>query len=507
MPSTTPFPIALYGHHLKYAVECIAKIFFPLRKFDFMLDPPTPPAGDNIILSFKTNVYVSTLTVITTLSGAVKTETRVAERLKIDTSREDKETCEGIFSDMLFLQLRALTGIDPPWGSQTGIRPVKKIQPLLRTGQDENAITRALTKQYHMHPDKIHLAYETAVTQEPLLAQTPKNSVSLYISIPFCPTRCHYCSFVSHSIESAARLIPDYVKALCRELAIWGEIVRALDVTVDTVYMGGGTPTVLEPADLTRIFETVEANFDLSHLREYCVEAGRPDTITPPKLEAMRAHGVSRLAVNPQTMQDSILENIGRRHTVAQVYDAFKMAREAGFHNINMDIIAGLPDDTPAGFSTTLDKILDLSPEGITIHALTLKRAATLYAEGERQLKNPVAAMVDEGKCRLEAAGYAPYYMYRQKNTLENLENVGYAREGFASLYNILIMDESQPIFGAGCGASTKITLPNGKIERVHNYKFPYEYVNNFEMLMEKKRGVYETAQQWREAGRDSVKK
>ena len=255
---------------------------------------------------------------------------------------------------------------------------------------------------------------------------------------------------------------------------------------MDTGYFRGGTPTAVTAAQWEQVLTAVQENFDLSHLREYCVEAGRPDTITSEKLQTLRRFGVDRISVKPLTMQDHVLDTSGSNQTTAHTVEAFRMARAAGFENINMDLIAGLPDDTPEGFHDTLEQILALDPDSITVHALTLKRAANLFAEGEQQVHNPVEQMVQESMRRLPEHGYAPYYMYRQKNTIDNQENVGYARAGKESLYNILIMDESQSIFGAGCGASTKLVEPCGRITRIHNYKFPYEYIRQFDQLMQK---------------------
>ena len=227
-------------------------------------------------------------------------------------------------------------------------------------------------------------------------------------------------------------------------------------------------------------------------MREYCVEAGRPDTITEEKLMVLKENGVNRISINPQTMSDEVLCNIGRRHTAKEIVEAYKMARRIGFDNINMDLIAGLPGDTPEGFHNTLDQVIALDPDSITVHTLTLKRAANMFSDGKSQLANPVREMVRDSICMLPKNGYRPYYMYRQKNTLDNQENVGYAKPGKESYYNMLIMDETQSIFGAGCAASTKLVEPNGMITRICNYKFPYEYIAQFEQLMEKKNQVFE---------------
>lgn len=289
--------------------------------------------------------------------------------------------------------------------------------------------------------------------------------------------------------------MPEYIRLLCRELEIWGELMQKLHVTVDTVYFGGGTPTSISAQEMEQLLQTVVRVFDLSQVREFCVEAGRPDTITREKLEVLKRYGVDRISVNPQTMEDDVLQRIGRKHTSAQIAEAFQLARKIGFSNINMDLIAGLPGDTPEGFHRTLQKVLALDPDSITVHTLTLKRAATLFSDSRSQIANPVREMVQDSIKLLPEHGYQPYYMYRQKNTIDNQENVGYAKAGKESYYNILIMDESQSIFGAGCAASTKIVEPCGRITRIHNYKFPYEYIRQFDQLMEKKQQVWEIYQ------------
>lgn len=456
-----PFPVAFSGHTLKYEIECICKIFLPMRKFTFLYDTTQLPADaeEGAVLILEQLGEQSRFWVQVQYRGQVMEQEQQFPACSPET---EKQLCEYRFSAMLFRLLEEITDLHPAWGLLTGIRPVKMVQ-------------------------------------QPLLEKTPKHGISLYVSIPFCPTRCSYCSFVSHSIAQAQNLIPAYLEKLCEELKIWGQLVREQELLVDTVYFGGGTPTSLTAAQLEQVLTAVQESFDLSHLREYCVEAGRPDTITSEKLQTLRRFGVDRISVNPQTMQDHVLETIGRKHTTAQTVEAFRMARAAGFENINMDLIAGLPDDTPEGFHDTLEQILALDPDSITVHALTLKRAANLFAEGEQQVHNPVEQMVQESMRRLPEHGYAPYYMYRQKNTIDNQENVGYARAGKESLYNILIMDESQSIFGAGCGASTKLVEPCGRITRIHNYKFPYEYIRQFDQLMQKKEQVREICERIRE--------
>lgn len=294
-------------------------------------------------------------------------------------------------------------------------------------------------------------------------------------------------------MDSAVKLMPDYIRLLSKELEIISQITVKLNLGIDTIYIGGGTPTSISAPQLKIIMDSVSANFDLSKVREYSVEAGRADTITPTKLKVIKDGGASRISVNPQTFNDEVLRIIGRQHTAQDTVNAFWNAREAGFDNINMDLIAGLPGDTFESFRKSLNKSMELSPESITVHTLTIKRSAKLYEEKpEYFCKTPAAEMADESIRVLPANGYLPYYLYRQKNTIENLENIGFAKKGFESLYNIFIMDETQTILGAGCAASTKIVGENGKITRIHNYKFPYEYINRFDELMKKKDEIYE---------------
>jgi oxygen-independent coproporphyrinogen-3 oxidase len=293
-------------------------------------------------------------------------------------------------------------------------------------------------------------------------------------------------------MDSAIKLMPEYVNALCRELEITGRIISETGTRIDTIYFGGGTPTSISADDIRTIMECVSKCFDLDNVREYSVEAGRPDTITEEKLRIIKEYGADRISVNPQTLNDDVLKVIGRQHTGEDFIHAYETARKIGFRNINTDLIAGLPTDTCESFCNTLDRIIDLDPESITVHTLTLKRAANLFEHSSENVSNPAVGMVDYSVKRLTESGYFPYYLYRQKNTVDNLENVGYSKKGYESYYNIFIMDETQTIIGTGCAASTKLVYPDGKISRIHNYKFPYEYIGRFEQLMEKKKEIVE---------------
>ncbi len=478
--------ICFIGNTFKYEVEAIVKLFLPPIKFSYLFEE-YPQGGDFCIVKREAENNGYRLSVTVSLGDS--TDSRDA--LKEGDFRDKEDEAE--LCGMLFEILKKLTGISPPWGSMTGIRPVKKVNELLEKGLDKQEIFKALKKRYSVSDEKLELAYLTAITQAESLKALDKRSYSLYISIPFCPSRCSYCSFVSHSIESpgAKKLLPQYTEKLCGELADIANIARELDLRLDTVYIGGGTPTTLSAEQLQAVMTAVQKNFDISKIREYTVEAGRSDTITEKKLEIIRDFGATRISVNPQTMNDSVLDAIGRRHTAADVINAFNTARRLGFDNINTDVIAGLPTDTVESFERTIETLCELDPESITIHTLTLKRSAALFRAEEKELDVKAGDMVRFGQKMLLEQGYLPYYLYRQKNTLENLENVGFAKAGRECLYNIYIMEETQTILAAGAGGSTKLVdNSTGRIERLFNYKYPYEYISRYDKMMEKKKFI-----------------
>ncbi|MDE5576634.1 MAG: coproporphyrinogen dehydrogenase HemZ [Oscillospiraceae bacterium] len=514
--------VCYIGNSFKYETEAVLKLFLPIVTFDFLFEE-YPQVGDFCIIKREPNNDGYTLSVTVSLDG---TNESLEETRSGDFSDKDDEAA---LCKMLYLIMQKLKGVTPAWGLLTGIRPVKKVNELLDRGLDKAEIFSALKEKYFVSDEKLELAYSTAVTQADALAALDKRSYSLYVSIPFCPSRCSYCSFVSHSIESAGakKLLPDYVKKLCEEIAQTSEIARELGLRLDTIYIGGGTPTALSAEQLEAVMSAVKKNFDISKIREYTVEAGRSDTITEKKLEIIRDFGATRISVNPQTMNDAVLEAIGRRHTAKDVVSAFDKARRLGFGNINMDVIAGLPTDTPESFLQTIETLCGLDPESITIHTLTVKRSSKLFSEEERRVdgrkqqfhfenenkilrQNPytqnfgsdfvhflrgmaVSEMVLTGQTVLLEKGYLPYYLYRQKNTVDNLENVGFAKAGYECLYNIYIMEEAQTILAVGAGGSTKlVNTGTGKIERLFNYKFPYEYISRYDKMISKKDRIAE---------------
>ena len=486
MNNSNKMPIVLIGNSFKYEIESICKLFFHTERFIFS-DKIEDAKSESFIIAEVSRGEDTVLSAKVRLNGGEPVYREC--RLPLDS---ENKTVEMELCRLIYVILSSETGIVPPWGLMTGIRPVKKVTELMEQGLSRDEIEKRLTEKYQISEKKLKLAYETAVNQLPILESIDRSAASLYVSIPFCPTRCSYCSFVSHSIASAKKLMPEYVDALCRELEILGKIVRETNTKIDTVYFGGGTPTSVSAGELRKIMEAVAENFDLTKIREYSVEAGRPDTITEEKLRVIKEMGADRISVNPQTLNDDVLRVIGRKHSGEDAIRAFELARELGFNNINTDLIAGLPTESAESFRSTLDRICELSPESITVHTLTVKRSAELFRDGNINMNNPAAEMVDYSIEKLMSQGYMPYYMYRQKNTVDNLENVGYAKKGYESQYNIFIMDETQTILGAGCAASTKLVYPDGLITRIHNYKYPYEYINRFEQLMEKKGEVTE---------------
>lgn len=415
-------------------------------------------------------------------------------------STEDKVFSEGDDSFferkmaiMLFDLLREITGYTPPWGILTGVRPAKLMTKLSQKHGTE-AAQEYFVNELKVSEDKTKLALMVSQNETPIIEGSSPDSFSLYVSVPFCPTRCSYCSFISHSNESAKKLIPQYVEKLCEEIRYTAEIAKQQCLRLESIYIGGGTPTVLTAEQLKRVTDEIGECFNLSDIREYTIEAGRPDSITEEKFTVMKNCSCTRISINPQTFSDSVLREIGRNHTSEETLSAFSMAREKGFDNINMDLIAGLPTDTLESFSATLDKAIELNPENITVHTLALKRSSTIVTEGKKTnsplLTRDMLTMVQE---KLTKAGYEPYYMYRQSKSLGNLENVGWAKKGYEGIYNVYMMEECHTILSVGAGAVIKLKAPYGnEIERIYNYKYPYEYIGNFEEIISRKKYIGE---------------
>lgn len=483
--------IHAYGHQRTYEMEALLKLFFPAQKFTFSTAAEADAAKEGISAVLTPLADgMQLLECQTILHGEIrKSHAEMADTVQgNDLDRE--------ISALLYPQLCELTGERPAWGMLTGIRPVNLLR---RFTARDGGIPQAMDtfrKVWHVTEEKTQLAADILRVQQPIFDGTPQGkTISIYVSIPFCPTRCRYCSFVSNSVsQMKQKLLPQYLEKLHGEMQIAAEMIAAQGLHIDTVYIGGGTPTVLEAPDLQNLLTWIDTlllhNADGSRriLREYTVEAGRPDTITREKLQVLKAFQVTRISVNPQSFQDAVLEAAGRPHTAQDAVDAYLLAKEMGFANVNMDFIAGLPCDTAEGFRESIDKAIALAPESITVHCLSLKKAADFYASLPMPDAETVSEMVAYAQNTLTAAGYRPYYLYRQKNMAANLENVGYAKAGFESPYNVLMMDDSQTIMGIGSGASTKIIGGGRGISRITECKYPYEYLQRYDELMQKKR-------------------
>lgn len=382
---------------------------------------------------------------------------------------------------------KKIRNIELPWGVMSGIRPAKSVRQFFEQGMNEEEVKKMLRSIYDVSEKKCDLALTVAKNERKILEKIEDNSVSIYIGIPFCPSRCLYCSFVSTDVRVSGKYMDEFCVLLCKEIEKTGEILRELGFFVQNIYIGGGTPTTLSAENLTLIFESIKKNIDLSHMEEFTLEAGRPDTITREKLLAAKKGGVNRISINPQTMNGETLKKIGRRHTPEMYGEAFRLARGLGFDNINTDLIAGLPGENFEMFKNSLEKIIEYNPEDITIHSMCIKRAAALqFSNSELTGYDEMNKMLGYAQSRMKDIGKEPYYMYRQKNISGNLENVGYSDSGHMSFYNINIMEEAQTIIALGGGGSSKIVLGD-RIERVVNFKEPYEYIKRFDEIIERK--------------------
>ena len=406
----------------------------------------------------------------------------------IHSERADRETPERVLGKAMFSTMEKLTGRRPPWGILTGVRPVR----LVAEHSDDpmgffirSSMTRA---------DKAELAVNIHNNSRDIISASGPDSCSLYIGIPFCPSRCSYCSFVSKTVENAGRLIEDYVEKHVKEIDFTGMVVQNLGLKVTTVYFGGGTPTSLSAEQLDRVMKAVSRSFDLSGIREYTVEGGRPETFTEGKLDVIEENGADRISINPQTMRDDILKAIGRRHTVDDVYRAFDMVGKRNFKAVNADLIAGLPGDSEEGFCFSLDRVLELSPENITVHTLCIKKSAFIN-ENRPILPNAyeVERMLSYAYFKLDRGAYIPYYLYRQRNILANAENTGWSLPGKQCMYNVYSIDQTHTIVACGSGGVTILKQPCGnRIERIFNYKYPYEYIGRFGDILDRKGEITE---------------
>ena len=467
------------NHNFHFELENLTRLFFPNEKITIIRDfsEPQPP-------------YIYTevsdkITISVNIGSFNKSETAVKKLTDDDN--------ELVSAQLLYKLLCDFTGLTQPWGILTGVRPVKLLRRLAEESSEEQAVKK-FEKDFFVSNEKIALSRETEHNERKILELSKPESFSLYVGIPFCPSRCSYCSFVMASIERAEKLIEPYTKLLCEEIKQTAEIANKLGLRLETVYFGGGTPTTLSAEQLDTVLGTVNKSFDMSTCREFTVEAGRPDTIDIAKLFALKENKVDRISINPQTVNDEMLKTIGRKHTAQQFFDAFELARKCGFDNINTDLIAGLPTDTPESFKNSLDSIVRLNAECITVHTLCMKRASRLTTEGvtlDLQQARDAREMLAYTQNILGQNEYIPYYMYRQSRMVGNLENVGWSKKGFESLYNVYVMDETHTILACGSGGVTKLKRNNPDyLERIFNFKYPYEYIDRFDELIQRKSGI-----------------
>ncbi len=417
-------------------------------------------------------------------------KTRASRRLKI--TEESVPLRRQILQQSLYLAALPHLPEPPAWGALAGVRPTKLSTRHLLAGNSRKSADSLLKDVYFVTKPRRELALDCSASTVSALAQTNKNDISLYIGIPFCPTRCAYCSFVSRTVGKRTDLLEPYLQALEQELSFTGKLLANSGKTLRTIYIGGGTPTTLTRDQLARLLDRVSSTFDLSRCIEYTLEGGRPDTLNRDKLSAIRASGADRMSIHPQTMEDAVLRACGRPHTAQDILRRYDDAVNAGFSAINMDLIAGLPQDSFAGFCRSLDAVAELNPANITVHTLALKKGADLF---EKQVTRPgfreVSQMVDYANSTLRSLGYKPYYLYRQKYMSGSFENVGWSRDGLDCLYNIYMMEECHTILSLGGGGMTKINLPEGKLERFHNPKFPEQYIAQIDDVLRQKEELF----------------
>ena len=480
--------IFISGHKFHFEIENLCRMFFP---------------NSEIKLNYEINDTDDDFLLTSMISVGGRTELRA--EIRVGDKSADFSDYLDVYNDddaeyklalCVFKCLHFVTGYTPAWGLLTGVRPSKLMSKLIDQ-LGETQARRYFTEKLLVSEQKTNLAAKVSEIQRPIVAENESNSFSLYISIPFCPSRCSYCSFVSHSITSgnAKKLFVPYLDILKKEIEITGKIAAENSLRLESVYFGGGTPGILSVDETVMLTDAIKNSFDLSSCREYTFESGRADVITADKLATLKSNGIGRVSINPQTFDDSVLEAIGRKHTAEQAISAYNLAKSTGFDSINMDLIAGLPGDTVNGFKSSVDTAIKYRPENITVHSLALKRSSTLVAKENALLSqdNTASEMIDYANTSLIDAGYIPYYMYRQSRCVGNLENVGWSLPGKECLYNIYMMEEIHTVLAVGAGAVTKLKQPNGTyIERIFNFKYPYEYNSRFEELLERKKRITE---------------
>ena len=479
----------LKGHEYRYAVEQTLLTVFPDERPQY---PEGRPEGERMEVSLHRAARFTTAVCKLVLSSGTFFGTARAGNASYGEGLAAERVCQRLIKNAIYRAALASGREKPPWGALTGVRPGKVLLPLLESCPDEKTALRRFISLYDVSPERASLCLETARHTLRARDSLDKRDVCLYVGIPFCPTRCAYCSFVSSSVEKSMKLIGPFLAALSQEIGAVADRVRERGLRPVSVYFGGGTPTTLSAEQLDSLLGQLERAFDLTAVREFTVEAGRPDTITEEKLRVLRSHGVGRVSVNPQTMSDTVLEAIGRKHTAQDILRALDTVRAVGGFAVNMDLIAGLPGDSPAGFENTLDTVLALRPENITVHTLSFKRGARIVTESTPLPgADAVSEMLRTADQKLRSYGYGPYYLYRQKFMSGGFENVGWTLPGFENLYNIAIMEELCSILSMGAGGSTKLVAPgDGRNIRFIAPKYPQEYIASIDAVCAEKEKI-----------------
>lgn len=478
----------LYGHDYKYAAEQMLLTLFPAQRPEYPAGPPAP-GEDALVLSLHRGAVWATATAALSYGGREYRAARRCRTAELTDPLSTDRALQRILKLAFYDAGTAARGGEPPWGALTGVRPVKIPTKAMLAGAGPAQAERLLRDTYRVTEGRRRLAMDCAGASLAALRSLAPGEVSLYVGIPFCPTRCAYCSFVSADVGRTLKLVEPYLQLLLEEVDATGRALHAAGLTVRSFYMGGGTPTTLSADQLDRLLTRCEQSLPLGDCIEYTVEAGRPDTITQEKLAVLSRHKIGRISINPQTLEDQVLQAIGRRHRAGDIQAAFSLAREVGFDCVNMDLIAGLPRDSFEGFCRSLEGVLAMGPENVTVHTLALKKGSTLM---ERRDVIPdgdqVARMLDFSLKTLRGAGYAPYYLYRQKYMSGSLENVGWAKPGTESLYNIVMMEELQTVVSIGGGGVTKLVDPAaGRILRLPNPKYPHDYLAARDKILSQK--------------------
>ena len=467
--------LTLIGHDDRYAVEQLQLALFPDNT-----------EGEAVSTLHRGEIWL-TATAKITVNGKTVCRSR---RLQAD--QETVRLRRRCLQQSYYLAAKELLPVTPPWGALAGVRPTKITTKHMLEGGTPASANKLLKDVYYVTEDRRRLAIDCSVSTVKAAKLLEPGDLSLYVGIPFCPTRCTYCSFVSRTIGKKTELLEPYLAALLKEIAVTGALLKQSGRSVRTVYIGGGTPTTLSAPQMSRLLDAIRDCFDLSRCIEFTVEGGRPDTLDADKLRSIRAHGADRMSINPQTMADSVLRACGRPHKGEDVLRAYREAVDAGFAAINMDLIAGLPTDTIDGFRYSLDTVAEMRPANITVHTLALKKGADLFERRENlPSAEDVSAMVAYANDTLRALGYKPYYLYRQKYMSGSFENVGWSRDNLDCLYNIYMMEEVHTILSLGGGGMNKVNLPDGTLRRFHNPKFPEQYIEMLDTVLKQKEELF----------------